>query len=228
MFVAVIQGLTMKIGVILYHKDISKYKQNWVDKCVMSLEMQTYQDFSVFELCYADTPTTVADYIGRTPMFPLHMRDHRPLKNHVHAQNYLLDTLFKVLNFEYVFNVNLDDFYDRRRIELQLSMIEKGYDIVAADFQHVEEGPNGYDVFGYKFPASSYSVGEELMRDHNVVGHSSVCYSKKFWLTFSPYPDTIPHEDLDLWKRSVKAGAIIGIYPETLMYYRRHSQQICK
>jgi len=218
----------MKIGVILYHKDLSKYSKAWVDKCITSLEMQTYQDFSVFELCYDDFPVKVSEYIERLPLFTLHMYEHRPLLNHVHAQNYLLDTLFKVLDFDYVFNVNLDDFYDRRRIEYQLSMIERGYDLVASNFQHVEEGPNGYDVFGYSFPAANYSVGEELLRGHNVVGHSSVCYSKKFWLTFGNYSDSIPIEDLLLWQKAVKDGAIIGIYPEVLMYYRRHPQQICK
>lgn len=218
----------MKVGVILYHKDIHKYKRQWVDKCVSSIELQTFQDFAVFELCYADTATTVKDYIERIPEFPVYLFDHVPLPNHVHAQNHLLDTLFKTLEFDYVFNVNLDDFYDRRRFQLQLELIQSGYDLVAADFQHVEEGPGGYDVFGYKFPASRYSIGEELQRNHNVIGHSSVCYSKKFWLTFGNYSDSIPKEDLLLWQKAVRSGAIIGIYPEVLMYYRRHSQQICK
>jgi hypothetical protein len=173
-------------------------------------------------------PITVAEYIQRMPLFPQHFVEHRPLPNHVHAQNYLLDTLFKTLNFDYVFNVNLDDFYDRRRFELQLSMIQQGYDIVSSDFQHVHEGPQGYDVFGVKFFAHTYSVGEELARDHNVIGHSSVCYSKKFWNTWSPYPDHIPREDLDLWQKASKEGAIIGVCPELLMFYRRHKNAICQ
>jgi len=218
----------MKVGVILYHKNIERYKREWVDKCVASLELQTYQDFEVFELCYDDIKITLAEYLQRSPEFLVHVVDHKPLPNHVHAQNYLLDMLFKTLDFDYVFNVNLDDYYDRRRFELQLEMIERGYDFVAANFQHTEEGPNGYDVVGFKFEASKYSIGEELLRGHNIVGHSSVCYSKNFWLTYGPYPDTIPHEDLDLWQRAANTGAVIGIHPEILLYYRRHRNQICK
>jgi len=218
----------MRVGVILYHKNIEKYKKHWIDKCVSSIELQTYQNFDVCELCYGDTVVTVADHIERVPEFPNYKFHSLPLPNHVHAQNSLLDACFKHNDYDYVFNINVDDYYDRRRFECQLTMIEQGYDLVASNFQHVEEGPNGYDVVGYTFPASKYSVGEELMRDHNVIGHSSVCYSRNFWLTYGPYPDSIPTEDLLLWKLAVSRGAVIGIYPEVLMYYRRHNQQICK
>ena len=38
----------MKVGVVIYHKDIDKiYDSRWVDKCLESIKNQTFSDYQI-------------------------------------------------------------------------------------------------------------------------------------------------------------------------------------
>ena len=43
----------------------------------------------------------------------------------MHAQNFLLNKAFKDMDYDVVFNVNLDDFYSPHRFEIQLEVKKK-------------------------------------------------------------------------------------------------------
>ncbi len=42
----------MKLGVAIYHKNIERYPEAWISKCMQSIKDQVYQSFEVFELNY--------------------------------------------------------------------------------------------------------------------------------------------------------------------------------
>jgi len=74
---------------------------------------------------------------------------------------------------------------------------------------------------------SELNVDKEFAKDHNIICHPAVCYTRSFWEHFGPYdPTTIPREDLLLWKKARKKGAKFGITPQILCCYRIHPNQI--
>jgi hypothetical protein len=77
-------------------------------------------------------------------------------------------------------------------------------------------------------------IVKRLNKDKNVINHSGVCFSRKFWSLFDSnnnllrYRDDKPYEDLSLWKRVINSGHKITIINENLITYRIHSNQITK
>jgi len=128
----------MKVAVIAFHKNIDKiYEKWWVEKCVLSLENQTYKDFDFFEVSYGDEPLSLSAYLDRTLDFSKIYFYHKPLENHVYAMNFVLDQLFR-MGYDVAVNTNLDDSYPANRIQYQLEFIEKNdVDLVSSNFVHI-------------------------------------------------------------------------------------------
>jgi hypothetical protein len=168
----------MKKGVIVYHNDIDFiYPKRWVDKSVNSMINQSDNDFTFYELNYGGKSNSVIPVINKKFW-------SKELLNYAEAMNFLLDRAFED-NCEYVFNTNLDDFYDLKRIELQLDLIIKdNLDLVSSDFCYIEEKQkeDQYEDIITKFlNITKYDIKKNLDMRHNVIAHPSVCYSKNFW-----------------------------------------------
>lgn len=218
-----------KCGVIFYHKGLkNKYKQHWMEKCVHSIEAQTYTEFDVFELNYGDDLDTLKDLIGRPTHFSpqqQHVLLFKPFDNHIEAMNYLLDYLFKHHHYDIIFNTNLDDSYHQERFVKQINAVASGYDLVSSNFMHFkEDGPQTKLVHMLKF--DDLNIKDELSRDHNVLCHPVIAYTKNFWSTAGPYENKLQVEDLLLWKKALNLNLKITVLPEFLCYYLIHPQQI--
>ena len=95
-----------KVCLLLYHKNAKiLFKESWIRKCLESIENQTYQDFDVLELNYGQT----GHQLYKGSIF-----EHKMLKNHVEAMNYLIDIAKE--SYDYIFNSNIDDYYSPERI----------------------------------------------------------------------------------------------------------------
>lgn len=215
----------MKKGVIVYHNNIDfLYPKRWVDKSVNSMINQSDNDFTFYELNYGGKNNSVIPVINKKFW-------SKELLNYADAMNFLLDRAFED-NCEYVFNTNLDDFYDLKRIELQLDLIIKdNLDLVSSDFCYIEEKQkeNQYEDIITKFlNITKYDIKKNLDINHNVIAHPSVCYSKNFWNDSNNRYDInkTPEEDLDLWIRSINRGYKFGIHENVLLYYRIHNNQV--
>ncbi len=208
----------MKIATILYHKNILKiYKEEWIKKCVDSIKDQSINDFVIYELNYGDDDlnlNTVYDFKQKHNFY------HIEMNNHADAMNFLLSKCLED-GFDVVFNNNMDDYSDDRRFEIQLSKINEGYDIVSSNFKFVDEVGN----FGNHMTLSHLDIKEEFSKDHNLICHPSVCYSRNFLLKNKYNGDEIPEEDFKLWKRSINDFKFF-VCPEILVYYRFHKNQI--
>ena len=227
------QEIQHKLAVMFYHKDLkNKYQRRWMDKCVSSIENQSYKDYDVFELNYSSTNTdTLTDLIDRATAFPnKHFIIYKPLNNHVDAMNYLLDYIFTKHSYTAVANTNVDDFYHSNRLVKQLEEIKNGWELVSTNFLHIRENEKLQDQIIHACKFDQLNIKEELNKDNNILCHPSIMYSKTFYEKFgpSPYKGSPPTEDIDLWKYAINNGAKMFIIPEYLCYYRRHSAQICK
>jgi hypothetical protein len=218
----------MKKGVIIFHSNIKKiYNDRWVLKCIDSMINQTDNNFIFYEIDYGgENYSVIPSNCNIQKKFW-----SKKLLNYAEAMNFILDKAFED-NCDYVFNVNLDDYYNQNRIALQLKMItENNLDIVSSDFCYISEKltENSYeDVVIRLMNIYTNEIQKNLEIGHNVIAHPAVCFSKKFWLDEKNRYDInkVPEEDLDLWIRSINNCYKFGIHSEILLYYRIHQNQV--
>ena len=42
----------MKVAVVIFHKTVNRYPENWIKSCMDSIRNQTFKNFDVFEVDY--------------------------------------------------------------------------------------------------------------------------------------------------------------------------------
>ncbi len=206
----------MKAAVIIFHKNIDTYyPKEWVDKCYDTIRGQSYQDFDVFELDYGGTGNQT--YNG-SYFFS------RELDNHAEAHNYLLDTVF-ALNYDCAFNVNVDDWYALNRFEKQIPAIEQGWDVVSSNFYRVNED----ESIKQSFTFHNRNIQKEAAKEHNIIAHPVLCYSRNFWVNCDKLnPKDVPFDDFILWKKSYKKNFRFIILPDFLLFQRIHGNNVSR
>jgi len=205
----------MKSAVIIFHKNIDTYyKKEWIDECFNSIRNQSYSDFDVFEIDYGGTNNQ--RYDGS-------IFESKELNNHTQAHNLLLDKVFS-LGYACAFNVNVDDWYALNRFEKQIPWIKKGYDVVSSNFYRTTDGREVTQSFTFH----NRDIRKEAAREHNIIAHPVVCYSRHFWTNCDRLdPAHIPYDDFKLWKKSYGRFKFI-ILPDFLLFQRIHLNNISK
>jgi len=205
-------------GVIVYHKNASSnYHKDWIDNFKNSILKQTYSNYVIYELNYGTDGFRI---FNESKFYQIE------LSNHVEAMNCLLQVCLND-GVSSVFNTNVDDSYDINRFQLQIDEINKGFDVVSSNFCYVTDF-YGEDMITKTFLFDKMDIKSELDRDHNIIAHPCVCYSKRFIERFRYNTHGIPREDLDLWKESINKGFKFKILEPTLLYYRIHDNQVTK
>lgn len=207
----------VKSAVIIFHKNIDTYYPwEWIDKCYSTIRNQTYKGFDVFELDYGGTNRQT--YGGSTfRSIPLH--------DHAEAHNYLLDWVFS-LGYDCAFNVNVDDWYALNRFEKQIPAIEQGYDVVSSNFYRVNDDESVKQSFMFH----TRDMVVEARKEHNILAHPVLCYSKNFWVNCDRLnPQDIPFDDFILWKKSYKRNCFkFIILPDFLLFQRVHFNNVSR
>jgi hypothetical protein len=221
----------MKKGVILFHSNIKNiYYDRWISKSIQSMMNQSDNNFIFYEVNYnGDDYSVIPNDCKLEKKFW-----SKKLDNYADAMNFILNKAFED-NCDYVFNMNLDDFYHEDRVLIQTKiMLEKKYDILSSNFYYIEETitNNGYeDIITQVFNMTEFSsINSEFKNGNNIIAHPSVCFSRKFWDdNKNRYnKNEIPEEDFKLWKESINNGYSFGITEEFLLFYRIHNKQISK
>jgi len=236
----------MESAVIIFHKNALTYcKHDWIIKCLDSIQDQTYQDFDVFEVAYGDNKDerSILKYFNKLQDKNIHFFKN-PSKDHSYAMNFLLDKVFKENDYKYCFNINIDDYYHTSRFSVEIQLIKRfNYDLVSSNMYYIDEDnnvmPNINLKLGYKFVSTKKIpiqeqlkkeqdfIVNEFNRDHNIIAHPCVCYTKRFWNLVGPYKHVVPKEDLEIFKRAALDKRInIHITRKKLLYYRIHNNQI--
>lgn len=211
------------VGIIFFHKNIeSIYRKEWIDRCIDSILNQTYDGkISYYEIDYSGKNKKI---LNKSNFFSIEM------SNHAEAMNFIIDQAFND-GCEYVFNTNMDDYYDLDRIKLQMNEFKNGFDIVSSDFNYIDENDNfilNMDILNCPQTNNYGGPIPSLLKNHNTIAHPVVAFNKKFWDSERYIPSEIPAEDLNLWKRAVLKEFKIKIIPKVLLHYRRHGNQITK
>lgn len=206
----------MRSAVIIFHKDIDKYyPKEWIEKCYYTIKNQSYRDFDVFEVDYGGTDKQT--YSGSIFF-------NKQMGNHAEAHNFLLDRVFR-RGYDCAFNVNVDDWYALNRFEKQIPYITQGYDVVSSNFYRVNDDESVKQSFFF----NQKDYIKEAERNHNIIAHPVLCYSKNFWVNCDKLnPLDIPRDDFELWKKSYKRGFKFIILPDFLLFQRMHTNNISK
>lgn len=207
----------MKAAVIIFHKNIfSYYPTEWVVKCYDTIRNQTYQNFDVFEVDYGGTG--IQTFEGSTFF-------SEALDNHANAHNFLLDRVFE-RDYDCAFNVNVDDWYALNRFEKQIPAIEQGFDVVSSNFYRVNDDESVKQSFCFH----GRDIRKEAAKEHNIMAHPVLCYSRRFWTQCDRLdPKDIPFDDFILWKKSYKRGIFkFIILPDFLLFQRIHDKNVSR
>jgi hypothetical protein len=239
-----------KNAVIFFHKNIKKiYKKEWITKCVGSVLNQKDVQFDILEVNYGNESYSVLDEF-KTKLLELkcsHKFYSLDLNNHVEAMVFLLNKAFNAYKYEIVFNTNLDDYYNEYRFKEQIEcmgststnylMCSSMYEVIDSDDKvlkvYVPKDIKCKLTEDNKYIEQS-SIQTRLKQNKNVINHSGVCFSIKFWksldseLNLLRYRNDKPYEDMSLWVRVINSGHQIGIINKNLISYRVHPNQITK
>lgn len=204
----------MKAAILSYHKNVNKiYPKDWIEDYRLTILNQTKKDLPIFEMNYGG---------GEERLFSHSYFESVSMPTFVHALNYLLDKVFSG-GFDCAGNTNVDDIYSLNWVEKSLPYIKKGYDIVSCNFHLFNE-----DGIYHTHHFDKLNIERELEKNHNVICHPGIFYSRKFWRNGNRYiPEEQPVEDRELWKRSIKNYNFI-IIPEHLVYHRVHDNAVCR
>lgn len=212
----------MKVGVVFFHKDINKiYKERWINKCVKSIFTQSFKDFFVYEVNYGDSDFSVVDKFD----FKNKSFYRENFINYAEAMNFIITKAFED-GCDYVFNTNLDDFYDKTRIEKQVELLKYGFDVVSSDFCYIKENESEDEIVLHMEIKKHGDVKYNLLKNHNVIAHPCVAFNKNFWDNNKYDITKTPEEDLHLWKKSIQNGFKFFIHDEELLFYRIHENQV--
>mgnify|MGYP000862617987 CR=1 FL=1 len=214
----------MKVGIIFFHKNILNiYKESWIKKSVMSMMNQTHADFHIYEINYGNEDySVIKEYADASVNHKFYKRD---LYNYADAMNFIIKKASED-GCDYIFNTNLDDFYDENRIKKQLVLLEDGFDVVSSDFCYIQER-GGVDEIIHHMNIKKYGdIKSNLLKDHNMIAHPCVAMNKKFFDNNQYDISKTPREDLELWKKSIQEGFKFFIHDEELLFYRIHENQV--
>ncbi len=233
-------------AVIFFHKNIKKiYKTEWITKCVGSVLNQQDVKFDILEVNYGNETYSVLDEheFKLSKLNCFHKFYSLDLNNHVEAMVFLLNKAFNKYKYELVFNTNLDDYYNEFRFKEQIECMSlTNYLICSSMYETIDSNNKILKVYNHNdikcelTGDSKYidqlSIQARLNKNKNVINHSGVCFSKKFWKSYDSnfnllrYRNDKPFEDLSLWVRTINSGYQIGIINKNLISYRVHPNQI--
>jgi hypothetical protein len=110
----------MKLGVVFFHKNIqSIYQERWIKKCVDSILNQSTGEFSIYEINYGGEDFSIFEGLR---LENTHIFISEEKTNHAEAMNTIIDLAFED-GCDYVFNTNLDDYYELNRFEKQIEFL---------------------------------------------------------------------------------------------------------
>lgn len=212
----------MKLAWIVFHKNVRAYPSKWIEDYVNSVYTQTVNGqnavdekiIDIWEVNYGN---------GNERLFTESKFFKKNFPTHAHAHNFILDEVFKN-GYSYAFNSNVDDCYPEDRIERQLPYCKQGKDIICANHSEID-GDN--KVTNHDIAFHKMAVNLEMAKNHNIISHPTVVYSKHFWTKCPKLdPALIPADDMALWKWALFNGFQFTIVPYNLCWHRIHPNSV--
>jgi hypothetical protein len=221
-----------KIGVVIYHRNIlTKYDPEWTYNCLEKIENQSFKNFSIVELNFGGDSVRLYEGDKESHFYS------EEINNLGSAISRAFDICFNDLDFDLIFNINLDDDYSLDRFEKQLEcIIRTNCDVVTSNFHFTDsnlsvETTTNFCHGIYDVDIQNKIIDFEFSRNHNIIGFPVCLFTKKFWKKWGGLPSeetSKGREDFDMWIRARKEGCRFYIMEEPLFKYRIHNSNISK
>lgn len=197
----------MKIALISFHKNITRYPTEWINKYKESILLQSFKHFDIHEVNYGG---------GEEKIFETSDFTSLNLNDHAEAHNYLLEKCFS-LDYDLVLNTNVDDKYPLNRVKIQVDNFDPQISVSSGNYTSFSESME--NIHTTKF--HDLDLRKEFLNNHNIIAHPSCAYSRKI-LDYNErlLSQEIGHDDFCMWKRLLAKGAKFKILPEVLLHYR--------
>lgn len=232
-------------AVIIFHKNILNiYKKEWINQSIESVLDQNNIKFDIFEINYGNSNYSVLnDYKNKLLKLNCgYFFYSENFDNHVEAMVFLINKIFNEYKYKIIFNTNIDDYYDLNRFKSQVDCINDGFDVCSSLYEYIDSENNLLNVYTHsdlkcgldndKKYLNTEDIKKRLIRGGNIINHSGVCITKKFWESYDSdrnllrYRNDKPFEDFTLWRRALSSNIKISILNQILISYRIHSNQI--
>jgi len=221
-----------KIGVVIYHRNIlTKYDPEWTYNCLEKIENQSFKNFSIVELNFGGDSVRLYEGDKESHFYS------EEINNLGSAISRAFDICFNDLDFDLIFNINLDDDYSLDRFEKQLEcIIRTDCDVVTSNFHFTDsnlsvETTTNFCHGIYDVDIQNKIIDFEFSRNHNIIGFPVCLFTKKFWKKWGGLPSdesSKGREDFDMWIRARNEGCRFYIMEEPLFKYRIHNSNISK
>ncbi|MGO4784831.1 glycosyltransferase [Cryobacterium sp. W22_MBD10_FK3] len=116
-----------------------------------------------------------------------------------------------------VARMDADDISLPTRFELQLAVIESGFDLVGTGMLEFDEAGR---VLGKRIPPTDPDEIVRSARFHDPFNHPTVVYRRSVVARAGGYRDLPLMEDYWLFARMIQAGAVVANLPDPLVMYR--------
>jgi len=194
--------MSPKVSVII---PTIKGREKLLEKAVESVLGQTYTDFEIIVVSNSNLMLSLND--DRIHIYKL------PGSNVSQARNFGI----KISNGDIIAFLDDDDIWLPEKLEKQLELIKKGYDLVYSDY--FEKYPDGKKV-RKRTKILCGNVYNEL-KQRNFIPTSSVVVRKDVIDEVGGFDENLSYaEDWDLWLRIAKTHKVCGIN-EPLFIYRK-------
>ena len=238
------------------------YNKYWIDKCVNSVINQINVSFDIYEINYGNEDKSIFDNYNFSKIinryfFKKNYKTHTEamifLLNKCFFENDY-DLVFNTNLDDYYNNRRfIYQLYEVNNNNSSLNSAMWTYISQKSDIEEIDTicydlGENKiiYDENSFKWiidnDIENYSYGHNIIDTNivknnilsynNLINHSGVCFTKKFWNSLDKYNNRLkyrndkPYEDLSLWYRAINNNVNITIINKNLIYYRIHKGQI--
>lgn len=132
-----------------------------------------------------------------------------------------LNTGLAACSTNIVARMDADDISLPYRIEVQMGMMAKGYELVGGSI--IRFGPSG-SIYA-KYPTTRLKMLLAFLHS-NPFAHPAVMFKKETILSLGGYHNVAHAEDLDLWVRCLGAGVRMANVSMPVLMYRLHAHQV--
>lgn len=198
--------------------------EEYLEPCVKSiLEQQEIMNFEVIAIDDGSTDRSfeILNDLGDERFLILRQRTNQKL---IKALNIGIERS----SAELVARMDADDIMSPTRLVKQLDFMTRNsmVAICGTYFDYID-GDGKVTAQAMQFPVQPEEV-KLAFKTFTAVGHPTVMFRKSVLLEHTNlYSDRYPHaEDLGLWLECISKGLFLANFPEVLLHYRQHGEQV--
>ena len=128
---------------------------------------------------------------------------------------------------KYIFRSDPDDYMVEDRIERQYNFLESNQDVdlVGSNVYYYHEGKQAV-VFKSNMPRFHNEIVSAYMKGNHGLFHTTVAGKAGIFKQLMYKQSFYPAEDYDFFSRAAASGYVFSNLPDTLVYYRLHSNNL--